>query len=88
MHRDDPLIHLRLGFIAIRLGELGRGAKHFDDAAGEFEWAAELRQDWPYPWYGLGLAEAGMPNRAHGFAGGLWTMLSIDRDSRAGKAFA
>ena len=40
-HRDDPLIHLRLGFIAYRLGEVA-GKAHFEDGAGEFEWAAEL----------------------------------------------
>jgi hypothetical protein len=47
-HRDDPLVHLRLGFIAYRLGELA-GKSHFEDAAGEFEWAAELRPAWPTP---------------------------------------
>src|SRR6058998_815910 len=56
-NRDDPLIHLRLGFIAYRYGEVAGGKSHYDDAAGEFEWASELRPDWPYPWYGLGLAE-------------------------------
>jgi len=54
--RENPLMHLRLGFIAYRLGELG-GKSHFDDAASEFEWAGELRAGWPYPWYGDGLAE-------------------------------
>src|SRR5258706_8993855 len=38
--RDDPLVHLRLGFIAYRLGEV-TGKSPYDDAAGEFEWAAE-----------------------------------------------
>src|SRR2546422_419306 len=55
--RDNALIHLRLGFVAYRLGELANSKKHYDDAAGEFEWATGLRPDWPYPWYGLGLAE-------------------------------
>src|SRR2546422_11767811 len=40
--RDDPLIHCRLGFIAYRLGELTNAKSHYDDAAGEFEWAGEL----------------------------------------------
>src|SRR5439155_300869 len=55
--RNDPLIHCRLGFIAYRLGEVANSKAHYDDAAGEFEWAGELRPDWPYAWYGLGLAE-------------------------------
>lgn len=85
--RDNPILHLRRGFVMLRLVELqGRG--DFDDAAFEFEWAAELRPDWPYPWLGLGLAEARAPDRAGGFAGGLWTMLGVDRDRLAGDAFA
>jgi hypothetical protein len=85
--RDEPMHHLRLGLIAMRLAELRPGA-HLDDAIGEFEWAVELRPDWPWPWYGLGMAEARARNRAGDFAGGLWTMLGLDRDRRAGRAFA
>ena len=55
--RDNALLHIRLGFLAYRLGEAGGGKSHYDDAAGEFEWATELRSDWPWAWYGLGLAE-------------------------------
>src|SRR2546428_2027859 len=55
--RDDPLVHLRLGFIADRLGDLTKNKSHYDDAAREFEWAGEVRPEWPYPWYGLGPSE-------------------------------
>src|SRR2546422_710823 len=51
--RDDPLVHLRLGFIADRLGDLTKNKSHYGDAAGEFERAGELRPRWPYPWDGL-----------------------------------
>ena len=50
--RGNPLIHLKLGFVALRLGEI-QGVSHsrkgtpFDDAVVEFEWAAELEPDWP-----------------------------------------
>lgn len=87
VERDDPMHHLRLGLLALRLAEL-RPGRHLDDAIGEFEWAVELRPDWPWPWYGLGLAEARTRDRAGDFAGGLWTMLGLDRDRRAGLAFA
>lgn len=87
-HRDDPILHLRLGFVALRIHELGGSSERVDHAASEFEWAAELQPGWPYPWFGLGLAEARAPDRAPSFAGGLWTMLGIDRDTRAGAAFA
>lgn len=86
--RDDPLVHLRLGLVALRLAALRPAGRHLDDAIGEFEWAAELAPDWPWPWYGLGLAEARAADRAGGFAGGLWTMLGLDRDRVAGRAFA
>jgi len=57
VNRDDPLIHIRLGFIAYRLGEIANQSQHYDDAAGEFEWASELKPGWPYPWFGLGRSE-------------------------------
>src|SRR2546427_1653899 len=63
-HRDDPLVHLRLGFIADRLGDLTKNKSHYDDAAGEFEWAGELRPEWPYAWYGLGLSELAVGERS------------------------
>ncbi|MEO5798425.1 MAG: hypothetical protein ABIZ70_06480 [Gemmatimonadales bacterium] len=85
--RDNPLVHLRRGFVVLRLLEASRRSD-VDDAASEFEWAAELRPEWPYPWLGLGLAEAQAPNRAGAFAGGLYTMFGLDRQRKAGEAFA
>ncbi len=37
--------HLRLGFLALRLGDLAGGAGHYDDAASEFQWAIDLQPD-------------------------------------------
>lgn len=87
IERDDPVHHLRLGVIALRLSELSTG-RHLDNAIAEFEWAAELAPGWPWPWYGRGLAEARAEDRAGGFAGGLWVMLGLDRERLAGNAFA
>lgn len=87
VRRDDPILHLRLGFLGLRLVDLV-GRAPLDDAAAEFEWAAELQPEWPYPWFGIGLAEALLPDHAKGFAGGLWTMLGQDRGRLAGRAFA
>src|SRR2546425_10719748 len=56
-HRDDSLIHLRLGFLAYRLGRGPRAQGHYDDAAGEVQWAGGLSPHLPHPWYRLGLAE-------------------------------
>jgi GWxTD domain-containing protein len=54
--RDDAMLHLRLGFIAMRLGDVTGQSDHYGDAKTEFDWARELRADWPYPWFGAGLA--------------------------------
>ena len=85
--REDPLVHLRLGFIAYRLGEV-TAKSHYDDAAGEFEWAAELRPDWPYPWYGLGLAELALGESSVLAIENLRQMLGKDYLSKAARAFA
>ena len=86
--RDDPLVHLRLGFIGYRLGELTSGKSHYDDAAGEFEWAAELRPDWPYPWYGVGLSELALGESSVLAIENLRQMLGKDYLSKAARAFA
>ncbi|MFN2570296.1 MAG: GWxTD domain-containing protein [Gemmatimonadales bacterium] len=87
-HRDDPLIHLRLGFIAYRLGEVTKDKSHFDDAAGEFEWATELHPEWPYPWYGLGLSELAVGESSAIAVENIRQMLGKDYLSKAAKAFA
>jgi len=88
VRRDDPLLHLRLGFIGYRLGELTSVKSHYEDAAGEFEWATELRPDWPYPWYGLGLAELALGESSVIALENLRQMLGRDYLSKAAKAFA
>jgi|CXWL01.1.fsa_nt_gi hypothetical protein len=86
-HRDDPIVHLRLGLIALRLADQ-LGGRHWDDAYSEFEWAAELAPSWPWPWFGIGLTASSAPDRAEGFAGGLYAMIGADRHRIAGTAFA
>lgn len=87
-NRDDPLLHLRLGFIAYRLGEISKDKSHYDDAAGEFEWAGELRPEWPYAWYGLGLAELAAGEHSAMAIENLRQMLGKDYLSKAARAFA
>ncbi len=86
--RDNALLHLRLGFVAYRLGELADSKKHYDDAAGEFEWASELQPGWPYPWYGLGLAELAQGEHAVIAIENLRQQLGKDYLSKAAVAFA
>jgi len=86
--RTNPLIHLRLGFIAYRLGELAGTKSHYDDAASEFEWATELRPAWPYPWYGLGQAELAQGEHSAMAIENLRQQLGLDYLSKAARAFA
>jgi GWxTD domain-containing protein len=87
-HRDDPIIHLQLGFLAYRLGEITARNRHYDDAAGEFEWAGELAPDWPYPWYGLGLAELGQGENPVIAVENIKEQLGKDYLTKAARAFA
>ena len=77
-NRDDPLIHLRLGFVGLRLAELTGGAAHFRDAQGEFEWATQLQPNWPLGWYGLGNAELTEADRYPTAMRGLFAALGHD----------
>jgi len=91
--RDNPVIHLKLGFLGLRLGQLqgvshGRDGTAFDDAAVEFEWAAELAPDWPYSWYGLGLAELGLSYLPQTAAENVRQHLGKDHRSKAADALA
>jgi len=87
-NREDPMIHLELGCIAYRLGEITGADKHYDDAAGEFEWAAELRPDWPYPSYWLGQAELALGEAGFIPLENLRQVLGTDALSKAARAFA
>jgi GWxTD domain-containing protein len=85
--RANAMLHLKLGFLSLRLGELG-GHSHYDDAASEFQWAIDLQPNWPYAWYGMGLAEYGVGDSQVSFVTGLKTMLGKDALTRSAVAFA
>ena len=48
--RTNAALHLRLGHVALRLGEVS-------DAASEFKWATQLAPQWGAAWFGLAQAE-------------------------------
>ncbi|MEK6768448.1 MAG: hypothetical protein AABY85_05585 [Gemmatimonadota bacterium] len=87
-HRDDPMIHLELGFLAFRLGELTGATRHYDEAASEFEWAAELRPSWPYAWYWLGVTELSIVESGIIPLANIREVLGLDPLSKAARAFA
>ncbi len=86
--RDNALLHLRLGWLAYRLGEVTGANTHYDDAASEFEWAAELQPQWPYAWYGLGLAELALGESSVIPFENIRQVLGKDYLSKATAAFA
>lgn len=93
--RDNAMLHLRLGFLALRLGQLaearddgGAARRHYDEAGGEFEWAIQVKPDWPYGWYGLGVAELGLGDSEVTLVEGFQTMLGRDALTRSANAFA
>ena len=87
VNRDDAILHLKLGFVALRLGDLGK-QNAYEDAASEFEWASELQPTWPYPWYGIGLAEARIGDSQFALVSGLKTMMGKDALTKSALSFA
>jgi GWxTD domain-containing protein len=85
--RNNALHHLRLGFLSIRMGDLGSKTR-YDDGAGEFEWATDLQPTWPYAWYGLGIAEDKVGDSQISIVQGLQAMFGKDHLSRAANAYA
>jgi len=85
--RNNALLHIRLGFIALRLGEMGSRSR-LEDGAGEFEWATDLQPDWPWAWYGLGLAEDRVGDSEISIVQGLQAMFGKDHLTRAANAYA
>lgn len=83
--RDSALVHLELGFLSLRLGELG-GRSHFEDAASEFEWVIDLQPAWAYPWFGLALAEQGLGDSRLSAVAGVQALLRRDKLSRSAAA--
>jgi hypothetical protein len=89
--RSNAMLHLRLGFLALRMGDLTESdeqRRHFDEAGGEFEWATQEQPNWPYGWYGLGFAELGVGDSELPLVSGFQTMLGRDALTRSATAFA
>jgi GWxTD domain-containing protein len=85
--RENAMLHLRLGFLSLRFGDLV-GTPHYDDAASEFEWATQLQPTWPYAWYGLGLAELGVGDTPIALVTGLKSMFGKDALAKSAHDFA
>jgi GWxTD domain-containing protein len=85
--RDNAVLHMRIGLVNLRIGALG-GKWRYEDAASEFNWATELKPDWPWGWYGMGLAELGVGDPEIALLAGLQNMFGKDHLTRSAMAFA
>lgn len=85
--RDNTVLHLKIGLVNLRIGDLG-GKDRYEDAASEFNWATELEPRWPWAWYGLGLAEIGVGEPEIALVAGLQNMFGKDHMTRGAMAFA
>jgi GWxTD domain-containing protein len=87
LDRDNALKHIRIGFVNLRLGDLGIQDR-YEDAASEFNWATELEPKWPYGWYGMGFAEIGVGEPQIALVAGLQNMFGKDHMTKGALAFA
>lgn len=85
--RENPIGHIRIGFVNLRLGDLGLEHR-FEDAASEFNWTTELQPTWPYGWFGLGFAELGIGEPQIALVAGLQNMFGKDHMTKGALAFA
>ena len=86
--RNDPMRHLRLGFLALRLGDLRgvRGTTTMPPPSSSGR--STCSPSWPYAWYGMGLAEYGIGDSQVTVVAGLKTMFGKDALARSAAAFA
>jgi GWxTD domain-containing protein len=54
---DPALLLVRAGFVFLRLDDFGAAQPGCSEAIAHFRGAAQRAPAWPYPWYGLGMAE-------------------------------
>jgi GWxTD domain-containing protein len=86
--RDNVLRHFELGFLAYRLGELTGTKKRYNDAASEFQWATDLRPQWAFAWYELGMANLLSGESSVILVENIRQMMGMDALSQAARAFA
>ncbi len=77
--RTNPALHIRLGLIALRLGE-------YSGAASELKWTTQLAPQWGAAWLGWARAELGLGEGADTSRIGRRAFLARDAFERAAQA--
>jgi len=88
VQRDSALLHMEIGLINYRIGEITGVKRRYEDAASEFQWAADLQPRWPWTWYLLGLSELAVGEEEALILENIREVLGVDFLSRAATAFA
>lgn len=86
--RGDPMVHLELGFVALRLGELTGYPRRYEDAKEEFEFALATQPRWWVAHYGLAMAIIGLRATELGVIARVREMSGYDANLLASTALA
>jgi hypothetical protein len=86
--RDDPEVHLQLGFIALRLGEVTGAMRHYEDAYDEFGTTVSLQPAWWVAWYGQALAQLGAQAADVGIFAAFRKLAGVDPELEAATKLA
>jgi GWxTD domain-containing protein len=82
----DPLLILKAGLAARRLGELGADSD-YGDALRLLRKATTVEASWPYAWHALGLAEAGHSKWQQADRLALGNRVGVESLERAGECY-
>ena len=86
--RDDPQVHLQLGIIALRLGEVTGEMRHYEDAYDEFGTTVTLKPGWWVAWYGQALAQLGAQAADIGVLAAFRKLTGVDPELEAATKLA
>ncbi len=86
--RDDPTLHLHLGFLALRLGEVTGEMQHYEDAYDEFGTTVTLKPGWWIAWYGQALAQLGAQAADIGLFAAFRKLTGVDPELEAATKLA
>lgn len=86
--RDDPAVHLQLGVIALRLGEVTGAMRHYEDAYDEFGATVSLQPAWWVAWYGQALAQLGAQAADVGIFAAFRKLAGVDPELEAATKLA
>ncbi len=86
VQRENPLVHLELGFLALRLGELTGQTRRYEDAQEEFDMAIAAQPRWWVGHFGRAVAIMGVRATQLGILARVKEMAGFNADAAAASA--